>query len=146
MEESIRNAFETEKPNPDTMPVLTLAFIGDSAFELIVRTAFAEQKKDKGHALSMRVQKLSSARGQAAMAQVLQPFLTEEEAAVYRRGRNAQPDSVSKHAGLGEYHRATGLEALIGYLYLTGRTQRAAEIIRKGAERIHGAGKDEAGN
>ena len=73
-----------------------------------------------------------TARSQARIADGLQEELTEEELAVYRRGRNAKPETVSKHTSLAEYHKATGLEALIGYLYLDGRTDRAVSLIRKG--------------
>ncbi len=134
MEESIRKVFETDPPRAEIWPVLTLAYVGDSVFELMLRTAFAEQHIDKGNALNARVQQYSAARGQAKMALRIQPLLTEEEAAVYRRGRNAHPESVSRHASLSEYHKATGLEALLGYLYLKGRIGRAAEIVKAGIQ------------
>ena len=68
------------------------------------------------------------------MVEILKPFLTQEEADVLRRGRNAKPGSVATNARIAEYHRATGLEALFGYLYLTGQTDRMLELIKRGVE------------
>ena len=85
-----------------------------------------------GKPLHGKVQAYVTARSQAKIADGLQKVLTEEEAAVYRRGKNAHPETVSKHASLTEYHKATGLEALIGYLYLSGQTERAVSLVKEG--------------
>ncbi len=132
MEEKIRETFNVPAPDLRQVPVLTLAYVGDSAYELILRTYFAETTMLHGKPLHGLVQKYVTARSQALIADGLQKELTEEELGLYRRGRNAKPETVSKHASLTEYHKATGLEVLIGYLYLDGRTERAAALIREG--------------
>ena len=70
------------------------------------------------------------------MIEALLPQLTQEELAVYRRGRNAKPHTGAKNASLADYLKATGLEALIGYLYLLGRTRRLIELIKDGLEKL----------
>jgi ribonuclease-3 family protein len=132
MEEKIREIFGITAPDLRQVPVLTLAYVGDSAYELILRTYFAETTTLHGKPLHDMVQKYVTARSQAKIAEGLQTELSEEEAAVWRRGRNARPDTVTKHASAAEYYKATGLEALIGYLYLSGRAERAAELVKKG--------------
>ena len=78
--------------------------------------------------------KYVKAESQAKMIEILKPYLSEEEADVLRRGRNAKPNTVAKNASLGEYHRATGVEALMGWLYLSGQTDRMLELIKIGIE------------
>lgn len=132
MEEKIREIFGITAPDLRQVPVLTLAYVGDSAYDLILRTYFAETTMLHGKPLHGKVQAYVTARSQAKIADGLQEVLTEEEAAVYRRGKNAHPETVSKHASLTEYHKATGLEALIGYLYLSGQTERAVSLVKEG--------------
>ena len=132
MEEKIREIFGITAPNLRQVPVLTLAYVGDSAYDLILRTYFTETTMLHGKPLHGKVQAYVTARSQAKIADGLQEVLTEEEAAVYRRGKNAHPETVSKHASLTEYHKATGLEALIGYLYLSGQTERAVSLVKEG--------------
>ncbi len=134
MEEKVREIFGITAPDLRQVPVLTLAYVGDSVWELILRTYFAETTTLHGKPLHEMVQKYVTARSQAKTAEVLQAELTEEELAVFRRGKNARPETVTKHASPAEYYRATGLEALIGWLYLAGRTERAAELVKKGME------------
>lgn len=134
MEEKVREIFGITAPDLRQVPVLTLAYVGDSAYDLILRTYFAETTTLHGKPLHDLVQKYVTAKSQAKAADGLQTELTEEEQSVYRRGRNARPETVTKHASAAEYYKATGLEALIGYLYLSGRTERAAELVRKGME------------
>ena len=132
MEEKIREIFGITAPDLRQVPVLTLAYVGDSAYDLILRTYFTETTMLHGKPLHGKVQAYVTARSQAKIADGLQEVLTEEEAAVYRRGKNAHPETVSKHASLTEYHKATGLEALIGYLYLSGQTERAVSLVKEG--------------
>ncbi len=132
MEEKIREIFGITAPDLRQVPVLTLAYVGDSAYDLILRTYFTETTMLHGKPLHGKVQAYVTARSQAKIADGLQEVLTEEEAAVYRRGKNAHPETVSKHASLTEYHKATGLEALIGYLYLSGQAERAVSLVKEG--------------
>ncbi len=140
MEESIRNAFELSASSVRQVPALSLAYLGDAVYELVVRTVLLEQEGGKNGALHHWTLPYVSAVGQARMAQGLLPELTEEEQAVYRRGKNAKPEHGAKSASAQEYHMATGLEALIGALYLEGKTDRILELIRKGM--AYAAGKD----
>ena len=132
MEESIRNAFELNAVPVNTVPVLSLAYLGDAVCALIVRTVLLEKANGKNGALHQRTLPYVSAVGQAKMADSLLPELSEEELAVYRRGKNAKPEHGAKNASSLEYHKATGLEALIGSLYLEGKAERILELIRKG--------------
>ena len=134
MEEKIRSIFGITAPDLRQVPVLTLAYVGDSAYELILRTVFAETTTLHGKPLHDLVQNYVTARSQARIADGLlgEDAFSEEEAAIFRRGRNSHPETVSKHASMAEYMKATGLEALVGYLYLSGNIERAAELIRKG--------------
>ena len=132
MEESIRKHFELNAVPVGTVPVLSLAYLGDAVCALIVRTVLLEKANRKNGALHQRTLPYVSAVGQAKMADGLLPELTEEELAVYRRGKNAKPEHGAKNASSLEYHKATGLEALIGSLYLEGKTERILELIRKG--------------
>ena len=139
MEESIRESFDLEGISPVSVPVLSLAYLGDAVFALVVRTVLLERENGKNGALHQRTLPFVSAVGQAKMAEALLPELSEEELAVYRRGKNAKPEHGAKNASAQEYHKATGLEALFGSLYLQGKTQRLLELIRKG---MSYAGKD----
>ncbi len=98
---------------------LTLAFVGDGVYELMVRETLACQANRPNGELHKMSVAMVRAEAQSAAMDVIMPLLSEEEAAVYRRGRNAH----TQRAG-GDYHRATGLEALFGYLYLTGDIER----------------------
>ena len=138
MEKSIRTIFGNTKPDLRSLPSLTLAYVGDSAFELILRTALAEQTLDRGEKLHRRVQRYVSARGQARIAEAVEPLLTEEEAAVFRRGKNAHPESFPKSASVAEYLAATGLEALVGYLFLDGQSERAVTLVKAGMDHADG--------
>ena len=108
----------------NAISVLGLAHVGDAVYELMTRAALCEQ----GHTAVHELHRLATARvnapAQAAAAERLLPLLSEEEAAIYRRGRNARVNSIPHAAQVGEYHAATGLEALFGWLYLQGRTDR----------------------
>ncbi len=106
------------------MNSLALAHVGDAVFELLARLYICGRHGGASADLHRDTVTLVNAGAQAVDARRLLPLLTEEEAEVYRRGRNAKVNSVPRHAGLGEYHAATGLEALFGWLYLMGRRER----------------------
>ncbi|NLL72004.1 MAG: Mini-ribonuclease 3 [Clostridiales bacterium] len=108
---------------------LTLAYIGDAIYELIIRTYIVEQGNAPVNKLHKQVVKLVKATAQAELYHNIKDKLTEEEAAIYKRGRNAKSFTSAKNADIVEYRTATGLEALIGYLYLTGQIKRILELI-----------------
>ena len=108
---------------------LQLAYVGDSVHALLVRTQLI-QKNLLVRDMHTRANRAVSAVSQYHALQTLSPLLTEEEAAVARRGRNAHPHHAGpKSASVGEYAGATGLEALLGYLFLTGQQERLIELL-----------------
>ncbi|MCR5848161.1 MAG: ribonuclease III [Lachnospiraceae bacterium] len=126
----IKRDFELADVDINTYSPLTLAFIGDGVYEIIIRT-FLVGKGNKGvNALAKEKNSLVNAGTQSRIAEFLKEYYTEEEADIYRRGKNAKTANHSKNAAYSDYHRATGLEALFGYLYLTDRVERAVELMK----------------
>jgi len=108
---------------------LGLAHLGDSVFEVMVRSWLCLHGKAKAKDLHRATVAYVAAPAQAARLERILPLLSEEEMDVFRRGRNTAPHSVPKTASRSEYQAATGLEALFGWLYLQGRTQRLNELF-----------------
>ncbi|MCC8103647.1 MAG: ribonuclease III [Clostridiales bacterium] len=115
---------------------LTLAYIGDAAYELVIRTILVKREDIQTQKLHQRVTRCVSAKAQARMIAALLPELSEEEAAIYRRGRNSKPYTKAKNATMAEHLEATGFEALMGYLYLDGQFARMAELAAKGLDAL----------
>lgn len=125
------------KPNIDekqvgAMSMLGLAHIGDAVYELLTRTRLCGLGVTKVSELHRMTVATVNAPAQAEAAQRILPKLTEEEAAIYRRGRNTKVNSVPQKADIAQYHAATGLEALFGWLYLLGRLDRIGELYAAG--------------
>lgn len=131
-EESLNETFRLSEKDWNMYSPLTLAYIGDAAYELIVRTIFVKQGNCQPQKLHQRVTACVSAKAQAKMIEALQPQLTQEEAAVVRRGRNSKPYTKAKNASMTEYLEATGFEALIGFLYLKREFARMNELVAAG--------------
>lgn len=112
-----------------TVSVLGLAHIGDAVYELLVRTWLCTNGKHTAKGLHSMTVAYVCAKAQAEAAKTLLPLLTEDEGAVYRRGKNAKVNSVPKNADITDYHAATGLEAVFGYLYLKGALGRINELF-----------------
>ena len=106
-----------------------LAHMGDAVFEILVRTWLCAHGKATGKGLHQATIALVRAESQAEKAECILPLLTEEEAAVFRRGRNAQVHSVPPHASRAQYGEATALEALLGWLWLKGRGERVNQLF-----------------
>jgi len=106
-----------------------LAHVGDAVFELMIRTWLCSAGTSKAKNLHNKAITFVSAKAQAAAVEKIQPELDAEEAAVFKRGRNTHLNSVPKASTHEEYHAATGLEALFGYLYLSGKTDRLNELF-----------------
>ncbi|MCI8376300.1 MAG: ribonuclease III [Lachnospiraceae bacterium] len=132
--EEIRKAFALEEVDVRTYSPLVLAYIGDGIYELVVRSLLVGQGNAQAAKLHKRASALVNAGAQSAMLERIKGELTEEELKVFRRGRNANSPTMAKHASVSEYRRATGFEALMGYLYLTGQTGRLLELARLGLE------------
>ncbi len=111
------------------MSSLGLAHLGDGVFELMVRAWLCLHGKVKVKDLHRATVRYVAAPAQAAAMERLLPLLTDEEADVYRRGRNTAPHSVPRAATRAQYQSATGLEALFGWLYLQGRTDRLNQLF-----------------
>ena len=107
---------------------LTLAFLGDNVFDLIVRTILVERGNRQVNSLHREKSRIVKAAAQAQILDAIKEHLSPEEESVTRRGRNAKSYSVPKNAKLSDYRKATGLEALYGYLYLKGDTERILEL------------------
>ena len=134
--DKIKEQFEIKDTDINTYNPLTLAFIGDSVYEIIVRTIVVNKGKKSVNALAKDKNKLVNAKTQSRIAEILREVFTEEEADIYRRGKNAKTANHSKSAAYSEYHRATGLEAVFGYLYLTGRLDRCLELLKTAFEKL----------
>ena len=125
--ENLVNPMTEQQVNKLSM--LALAHVGDAVFELLVRTRLCALGPSAVAQLHRQTVAQVNASAQAEDMKKLLPLLTEEETALYKRGRNAKVNSVPHHADIAQYHAATGLEALFGWLYLLGRTERVRELF-----------------
>lgn len=115
---------------------LVLAYIGDAVYELMIRTRVVSHGSMQVNKMHKKSASLVKAETQAALINLLEPELTPQELAVFKRGRNAKSVTVAKHATMIDYRRATGFEALIGYLFLTEQFARMVELVSAGLEKI----------
>ena len=140
MEESITmeldsymcEVFQTEEHDIRSYSPLSLAFIGDCVYDLMIKSLIIRKGNRPVNAMQKETSRLVQASAQSAMMRVMQEHLTEEEHAVYRRGRNAKSVSPAKNQSITDYRRATGFEALIGYLYLKKDYRRIVDLIKTG--------------
>ena len=130
--ESLDQAFRLSDQDWNMYSPLTLAYIGDAAYELVIRSIVVKSGNCQVQKLHQKVTSRVSAKAQAKMIEALKPQFTEEEAAIYKRGRNSKPYTKAKNASMTEYLEATGFEALIGYLYLNRAFDRMNELIKAG--------------
>lgn len=124
------NSISKEKAKQ--MNAITLAFVGDAVFSLFVRVKNSLETDLKSGKLNEKTSSRVCAVAQAEVADALFPYLTEEETEIFKRGRNAKKPSKSKHSTVVQYNKSTGLEALIGYLYLTGDKVRLEYVLNFG--------------
>ena len=115
---------------------LALAYLGDAVYELAIRTFVMNHGNTQVNKMHKKTAGLVKAEAQANFYKVLEKELTEEEKAVYRRGRNAKSVTMAKHATMKDYRMATGFEALMGYLYLTEQMERMAELLGHGLKKL----------
>ena len=128
----LKELFDLKDRDLRTYSPLTLAYIGDGVYELVIRTILVKKGNCPVNQLHKNASSLVKAGAQSKMMELLEPDLTEEELAVYKRGRNAHSPTMAKHATMADYRRATGFEALMGYLYLKEDYSRIVELVRKG--------------
>ncbi len=132
----IKETFAVKEVDVRAYSPLTLAYMGDAVFDIIIRTVVVERANTSANKLHKKTSNVVMAQTQAAMIDALQDILSEEEISVYKRGRNAKSHTVAKNASIADYRKATGFEALLGYLYLQDRADRILELIKEGLVRI----------
>lgn len=133
----IKEQFQIRDVDVRTYSPLALAYIGDGIFDLVIRTVIVGKGNTKASQLHYQTSHIVKAQSQALMIEALEGDLTEEEADIYRRGRNAKSTTMAKNASMADYRKATGFEALMGYLYLTDRFERVVELTKLGLERAN---------
>ena len=132
----IREQFDLKEVDVRTYSPLTLAYIGDGIFDLVIRSIVVGRGNTKASQLHQRTSQIVKAHTQAQMIEALESRLTEEEADIYRRGRNAKSYTMAKNASMSDYRKATGFEALMGYLYLTDQFERVVELTKSACEEL----------
>lgn len=128
--------FELGEVDVNQYSPLTLAYIGDSIYDLIIKTLVVNDGNQQVQKLHKRTSRFVKASAQSQMMRALQERLTEEEHAVYKRGRNSKSVSPAKNQSVTDYRRATGFEALMGYLYLKKEWKRMLELVKIGLESL----------
>lgn len=136
MEESliarVRDTFALPQTDIKTYSPLTLAYIGDGIYDLIIRTMLVEKGNSQVNKLHQKASSLVKATAQKDILHAIQDNLTEEELGVFKRGRNAKSVTTAKNASVTDYRIATGFEAMIGYLYMTEQMERILYLIKEG--------------
>ena len=120
---------QTTHTKADEYSPLTLAFLGDGVYDLLVRESLVNRANRPAGELNRQKVAMVNCKAQAEYAQLLMPSLSEKELAVYKRGRNAAPKCTPKNGSVADYHSATGLECLFGWLHVNGETERINELF-----------------
>ena len=136
LEDSLDSVFGLSSKDWKLYSPLTLAYLGDAVYEMVIRTICVKRANMQTQKLHRKVTGYVSAKAQAKMMDALIGELTEEEESIYRRGRNSKPYTKAKNASLEEYLKATGFEALMGYLYLQKEYERMNALIAHGIEAL----------
>lgn len=136
VELKLKQALELQEVDIRSYSPLVLAYIGDAVYELLIRTKVINHGSMQVNKMHKKSASLVKAETQATLFKVLEEELTQEELAVYKRGRNAKSASTAKHATMMDYRMATGFEALVGYLYLTGDYDRLLLLVHDGLKKI----------
>ena len=132
----IKEQFGIKDVDIRTYSPLTLAYIGDGIFDIVIRSVVVGKGNTKASQLHKHTSSIVKAHTQAVMIEALEPHLTKDEAVIYRRGRNAKSPTMAKNATMADYRKATGLEALMGYLYLSDDFERVVELTKLGVQLI----------
>ena len=136
LEDSLDSVFGLSSKDWKLYSPLTLAYLGDAVYEMVIRTICVKRTNMQTQKLHRKVTGYVSAKAQAKMMDALIGELTEEEESIYRRGRNSKPYTKAKNASMEEYLKATGFEALVGYLYLQKEYERMNALIAQGIEAL----------
>lgn len=132
----MQELFQMEEVDIATYSPLTLAYIGDSIYDLIIKSLIINRGNKQVNKLHKQTSALVQASAQSLMMREIQEHLTDEERAVYKRGRNAKSISPAKNQSITDYRRATGFEALLGYLYLNKEWKRMLDLVKIGLDSI----------
>ena len=132
LDELLKENFQMKDTEAKSYSPLVLAYIGDGIYDLVIRTVVVNRGNTQANKLH---RKTSSLVAQAAMVDELLELLTEEEKSVFKRGRNAKSATMAKNATMADYRKATGFEALMGYLYLSNQMERMVYLIKEGLDR-----------
>ena len=132
--EIIRKKMELKEINVNDYSPLTLAYIGDGIYEIVVRTIIVDEANRQVNKIHKASSQLVKAQSQAKMIHLIMDMLTEEEKSIYKRGRNAKAVTRAKNASMSDYRVATGFEALMGWLYLSGQSDRMMELMKTSIE------------
>ena len=133
---SIRETFDLESDNPAEVSPLILAYIGDAVYDVITRTIVISKGNRPVNEINKDNKYYVNAATQSQLSKVLESRFSDEESTQFKRGRNAKSHSSAKNASLRDYRKATGLEAVIGYLFLCGKEDRILELLRLGFDEI----------
>jgi len=133
----MQELFQLKEVDIKSYSPLTLAYIGDGIYDLIIRTLVINKGDKQVQKLHLETSALVNAGTQSKMMRVLQEHLTEDEHAVYKRGRNAKSVSPAKNQSVTDYRRATGFEALLGYLYLKKDWERILNLVKMGLDSLN---------
>ena len=136
LNEYINEKFDVESKDIRTYSPLTFAYIGDAVFDLVVRSVLVNKGNTAVNNLHKKASAIVKAPTQAALAAAIMDDLTDEEKDIFRRGRNSKPHTKAKNASTMEYLEATGFEAVMGFLYLSGDMDRALDLVKKGCEKL----------
>jgi ribonuclease-3 family protein len=130
--DAILAGLSLSESNPRQLSPLVLAYIGDCVYDLVIKTYLLDKKGNMPvNKLNRMASNLVKAQTQSELIGIIEDRLTEDELAVYKRGRNAKSYTSAKNASIGDYRRATGFEALVGYLYLDRQYARMVELVRE---------------
>jgi hypothetical protein len=129
--EIIKQNMDLDDINITDYSPLTLAYIGDGIYEIVIRTVIVDEANRQVNKIHKAASNLVKAGTQAKMIHYIMDDLTDEELTIYKRGRNAKAVTRAKNASMSEYRTATGFEALMGWLYLTGQSERMMKLIKK---------------
>lgn len=126
--------FNIERKEATEFSPLVLAYIGDAVYELIIRSILVSMGNRPVNKLNKDATSLVKAGAQSEIVKLISDNLSEEEYTVFKRGRNSSPHTMAKNASMSDYKYATGFEALIGFLYLDNRCDRALELVKLGVD------------
>ena len=133
----MREIFQMEEVDVKSYSPLTLAYIGDCVYDLVIKNLVISHGNKQVNKLHKETSSLVQASTQSLMMRKMQECLTEEEHAVYKRGRNAKSISPAKNQSITDYRRATGFEALLGYLYLKKEWKRMLDLVKIGLDSLN---------